>query len=91
MRQRYWNDNQSPHVQVEKQFLLNLLIEQQIFDDANLDDAKYLFFHLPSVIIVKGYALGFQHQHVIQMIEQFISIHFDSLQQRQTFKIQYRI
>ncbi len=31
---------------------------------ATLEDARYFFFSLPSIIIVKGYAHGFMHQPV---------------------------
>lgn len=54
MRQSYWNDNHSDAVLIEKQFFQKILIENGIFENASLDDAKYLFFSLPSVIIVKG-------------------------------------
>jgi len=72
MRQSYWNDNHSDAVLIEKQFFQKILIENGIFENASLDDAKYLFFSLPSVIIVKGYAHGFLHDSVKLMILKFI-------------------
>lgn len=59
MRQSYWNDNHSDAVLIEKQFFQKILIENGIFENASLDDAKYLFFSLPSVIIVKGMRMVF--------------------------------
>ena len=52
MRHNYWDDESSPTVQEEKIFLRNTLIEEGIFKNATLDDTKYFFFTLPSIIIV---------------------------------------
>lgn len=91
MRQNYWNDSDSTQVINEKQFFQTLLADHDIFTAANLDDAKYFFFSLPSIIIVKGYALGFSNSSVKKMLEQFIVQHKTDLQQRISFKIAYRM
>lgn len=90
MRQNFWNDH-STQVLQEKLYLQNILIEQGVFQDATLDDAKYLFFHLPSIIIVKGYALGFKHEVVKNLIHQHIQTNLQQLQQRSSLKIQYQM
>ena len=43
MRQRYWDDTESSHVNAEKALFQQLLVETEIFPAANLDDAKQLF------------------------------------------------
>lgn len=48
MRQSYWNDNHSDAVLIEKQFFQKILIENGIFENASLDDAKYLFLVCPA-------------------------------------------
>ncbi|MBJ9985099.1 hypothetical protein IAE19_06530 [Acinetobacter sp. S40] len=90
MRENYWNDIDSSHVIAEKQFFCNTLNEYGIFENATLEDAKYFFFTLPSIIIVKGYALGFMHKTVQTMIDQHILSHVEQLKTRQLFKIQFR-
>ncbi len=82
MRQNYWNDQVSGQVQQEKVFLQSTLIQHGVFSSATLDDAKYLFFGLPSIVIVKGYALGFMHDSVQHLIHQHIQTNKQQLQQR---------
>lgn len=91
MRQNYWGDEHSERVQNEKQYFQQLLNEFQIFSEASLEDAKYFFFALPSIIIVKGYALGFTNQLVKNMILDFMTTHREQLSQRQIMKIKFRI
>nr|WP_315279272.1 hypothetical protein [uncultured Acinetobacter sp.] len=91
MRQSYWNDNHSDVVLIEKQFFQKILIENGIFENASSDDAKYLFFSLPSVIIVKGYAHGFLHDSVKLMILQFIQDNKAQLMKKTETKVQYRM
>ncbi|WP_353170715.1 hypothetical protein [Acinetobacter rudis] len=91
MRQSYWGDEHSERVQSEKQYFQQLLNEYQIFTEASVDDAKYFFFSLPSIIIVKGYALGFTNQLVKNMILDFVHAHKVQLSQRQIMKIKFRI
>lgn len=54
MRQSYWNDEQSVKVQHEKLFFQQVLAEYHVFTEPNLEDVRYFFFTLPSIIIVKG-------------------------------------
>ena len=89
MRHQYWNDAISTTVQQEKQYLRQLLIDQHIFPDASLDDAQYLFFSLPSAIILKGYAQGFCNNLVHGMICQYIQTNQQQLKQRSPLKIQF--
>ncbi|WOE32112.1 MULTISPECIES: hypothetical protein [unclassified Acinetobacter] len=91
MRQRYWEDIRSPEVKHEKQLLQYLLNDLNIYANPSLDDAKYLFFSLPSIIIIKGYAMGFRHQLVQDMILQFIQHNRVILQQKGIIKTQYRM
>lgn len=91
MRERYWNDTENNHVDIEKAFFQNLLQQQGIFDCATVEDAKYFFFSLPSIIIVKGYAHGFMHQPVQEMILQHIQTHKNELIQKNKLKIQFRM
>ena len=91
IRQNYWNDTVSKHVILEKQFLQNLLNEQGVYEQASADDAKYLFFNLPSIIIVKGYAAGFQNDIVKSMILEFIEQNKPLLKSKSVAKIQYRM
>lgn len=91
MRQNYWGDEQSQQVQSEKQYFLQLLNEHQIFEQATLEDAKYVFFALPSIIIVKGYALGFMNKLVKNMILEYILANKSQLSARQEMKIQFRV
>lgn len=91
IRQNYWNDSFSKNVKIEKKFFQTLLNEQHIYADASLEDAKYLFFNLPSIIIVKGYSMGFQNDLVKNMIIEFIDNNKLSLQNKSILKIQYRM
>lgn len=91
MRENYWRDQHSEQVQIEKQYFQQLLNEHQVFQQASLDDAKYFFFSLPSIIIVKGYALGFMSQLVRGMIADYLLNNKAQLSQRQSMKIQYRV
>ncbi len=91
MRQNYWQDQHNPKVQQEKVFLLQLLTEQQIYSSPNMDDVQYLFFSLPSLIIVQGYALGFQHPKVVSLIIGHLQRHKPQLQQRITIKASWRM
>ena len=54
MRERYWNDTENNHVDTEKAYFQKLLQQQGIYEYATLEDARYFFFSLPSIIIVKG-------------------------------------
>jgi hypothetical protein len=89
MRHRYWDDCTSAIVQQEKLFFQRILVEEGIFPEANLDDARYLFFSLPSHIILKGYAQGFQTMLTHQLICQYIQTHQQQLKQRAQLKIQF--
>lgn len=91
MRHNYWEDQTSLQVEAEKLFLQQLLIEHQVFETPSLDDVKYFFFSLPSIIIVKGYALGFLNHSVKDMISQYIRQNKMQLMQHQTLKIQFRM
>ena len=91
MRQNYWNDKDSVQVVNEKQFFQQTLIEQQIYTAPSEDDAKYLFFSLPSIIIVKGYALGFKHDSVQAMIFKHIQDNRSILKQKSNINIQFRM
>jgi len=91
MRLNYWDDVQSHNVQQEKAFLQDMLIQQGVFQQATLEDARYLFFSLPSIVIVKGYALGFQHESVVTLIQQHIQTNIQQLQQRTELKIQFQM
>lgn len=91
MRKNYWDDEQSEQVQSEKQYFQQMLSEYQVFEQATLDDAKYVFFALPSIIIVKGYALGFMSTLVKTMILEFILTNKTQLSTRQVMKIQFRV
>ena len=90
MRQNYWDDESST-IQAEKQFLRNMLIEEGIFKDATLDDTKYFFFTLPSIIIVKAHALGFHHSHVKHMLIKYIHMNRAALMRKSTLKIQFKV
>ncbi|NNG80537.1 hypothetical protein [Acinetobacter sp. ANC 5378] len=91
MRQNYWNDTDSVQVESEKQFFQQTLIEHGIYTAPSEDDAKYLFFSLPSIIIVKGYALGFKHDIVQAMIFKHIQDNKTVLKQKSDIKIQFRM
>ena len=91
MRENYWNTTDSLKVSQEKLTLQQMLQEHGIFESPSLDDARYVFFGLPSIIIVKGYALGFMHEKVQQLIVQHIQTNKQQLQQRSPLKIQYQM
>lgn len=91
MRENYWNSDDSIKISKEKTALQHTLQELGIFEQASIDDAKYVFFGLPSIIIVKGYALGFMHDQVQQLIIQHIQTNKQQLQQRSPLKIQYQM
>ncbi len=91
MRQSYWNDVQSPKVIQEKEYFQQILIEQGIFQTATIEDAKQLFFSLPSIIIVKGYASGFLNHAVQHLISQHIQENKALLQQKTAMKIKFRL
>lgn len=91
MRQNYWNDTASNQVGVEKRFFQQLLQQCDIFTTPSENDAKYLFFSLPSIVIVKGYALGFMHDSVQSMIIDYIQNNKVILQQKTHVKIQFRM
>lgn len=91
MRVNYWNDASSHHVQSEKSFFQHILNEHQVFQSPTLDDAKYLFFALPSIIIVKGYASSFSDEKVKLLIDQFVISNKTALMSRTEMKITYKI
>ena len=91
MRHNYWDDESSPTVQEEKIFLRNTLIEEGIFKNATLDDTRYFFFTLPSIIIVKAHALGFDHSHVKCMLIKHIHTNRAALMRKSSLKIQFKI
>ncbi|MDM1247339.1 hypothetical protein ACFODO_10290 [Acinetobacter sichuanensis] len=91
MRQNFWNDTETDSVQLEKLFLQNILAEHGVFNAPTLEDVKYFFFSLPSIIIIKGYALGFSHSAIQSMITQYIHENKVRLMQHETLKIQYRM
>ena len=91
MRKQYWSDEHSPQVQAEKQSLLALLNQYEVYTAPTLEDAEYLFFHLPSIVIVKGYAHGFCHSLVHELIVRFIEQYKTQLMQKSCVKIQYKL
>lgn len=91
MRINYWNDQSSIQTQKEKSFFQKLLIKHRIFEDATLEDAQYFFFSLPSIVIVKGYAVGFLNDTVVQMLEQHIDKNKNILISRSELKIIYQM
>lgn len=90
IRQTYWQD-QTDAVQAEKIFFQHFLIEQNIYKVASLSDAEYFFFSLPSQIIIKGYASGFQHPSVLTLLIDHAEKNREALSQRMPIKIQYRL
>ena len=90
MRQNYWN-NESSAILSEKLFLMQQLSEHQVFNNPTLDDAKYLFFSLPSIVIVKGYAHGFNHITVQNMITTYIQTHKVQLSNKESLKIKFHM
>ena len=91
MRQSWWNDESTPNVKIEKQFFQQTLTEQRVYEAHSLDDVKYFFFSLPSIIIVKGYALGFTNQSVKDLIINYIASNKQGLILRKELKIQFRM
>ena len=91
MRQNYWDDAHTPRVHDEKVFFQRLLNDLGIFENASLDDAKSLFFSLPSIILIKGYAKGFTEPSIQQLITQHIELHRHELQQKFDVKIKFRV
>lgn len=91
MRQQYWSDEQSVQVQQEKAYFCSLLQALEIYPTATLEDAEYLFFNLPSSVIIKGYALGFQHTEVYELIVRFIQQYKTQLMQKSCVKIQFKM
>lgn len=91
MRENYWKDTHSTQVKSEKQFFQHTLIEHGICLTPSEDDAKYLFFSLPSIIIVKGYALGFTHNSVQAMIYQYVQNNQSILKQKSNIKVQFNM
>ncbi|MHA3049006.1 hypothetical protein [Acinetobacter sp. ANC 4641] len=90
IRKHYWDDS-STQVQQEKQALKHFLECQHIFPDMQEEDLKYFFFSLPSQVIVKGYALGFTHERVKDMLLQHITENKTRLEKRELFKVKYRM
>lgn len=91
MREQYWSDEQSTQVQQEKAYFCHLLQASNIYANPTLEDAKYLFFNLPSIVIVKGYALGFQDAQVYELIVRFIEQYKTQLMQKSCVKIQFKM
>lgn len=91
MRQSWWDDESSISVQNEKRFLQTILTEQGIFESPSIDDTKYFFFSLPSIIIVKAYAVGFTDPSIQEMLKHHINSNKQSLIQKQEIKIQFRM
>ena len=91
MREKYWNDTPSAQVETQKKFLQHILIKYDIYATPSEDDAKYLFFSLPSIIIVKGYALGFMHESVQAMIFKYLQNNKTLLKQKSEMKVQFRM
>lgn len=89
MRERYWQNHSNEKITQEKQSLILLLQEHDIFAHANADDAKYLFFSLSSDVILQGYAHGFCHPTVQVLIIQHILRHKTALMQRQPIKVRF--
>ncbi len=91
MRQNYWDDAASPTVQAEKQLLRKMLIDEGVFADASLEDTQYFFFTLPSIIIVKAHALGFQHSQVKRMLIKHIHSNRAALMRKSNLKILFKM
>ena len=91
MRQSWWNDESTATVKAEKHFFQQTLREKGVYETPSLEDVKYFFFSLPSIIIVKGYALGFTNQQVKDMISQHIEVNRQTLSARNEIKIQFRM
>lgn len=91
MRQSWWEDESSASVQSEKRYLQTILSEQGVFEAPSIDDVKYFFFSLPSIIIVKGYALGFTDPSIKELIQNHIESNKQLLIQKHEIKIQFRM
>ncbi len=91
MRQTWWDDHTNPQVKQEKDFIQQTLTEKGVYSATSLEDVRYFFFTLPSIIIVKGYALGFTHPLVKEMILQHIETNHQMLMNRADVKIQFRM
>ena len=91
MRQNYWNDSASPKVGAEKKFFRKILIEQGIFTEPSIEDVKYFFFTLPSIVIVKGYSLGFQDYAVKNLLEKHIQRNKNVLIAKSALQIEYQM
>jgi len=92
MRQSWWEDESSASVQSdEKRYLQTILTEQGVFEAPSIDDVKYFFFSLPSIIIVKGYALGFTDPSIKELIQNHIESNKQLLIQKHEIKIQFRM
>ena len=76
---------------LKSNFFQQTLTEQGVYEPASLDDVKYFFFSLPSIIIVKGYALGFTNQSVKDLIINYIASNKQGLILRKELKIQFRM
>lgn len=90
MRERYWQD-QSSDVMNEKIALQHLLEALDVIPEPKLEDAKYVFFHLPSAIILQGYAVGFSHPEVTSLMTHFIQTHKAQLMRKQPLKVRFRV
>ena len=89
MREQYWQD-QSAQVLTEKAALQQLLQQHAVFQRPTLDDTKYVFFQLPSQIIIQGYALGFMHEKVQGLVVDFLLTQKAQLMQKLAFKVAFR-
>ena len=91
IRNKFWNEDPSIRVVSEKQFLRDFLTQHQIFENTSLEDVKYFFYCLPSIIIVKAYGLGFLHESVITLMQQFVQQHHEQLSSRADFQIKFNL
>ncbi|MFT4021542.1 MAG: hypothetical protein QM666_08520 [Acinetobacter sp.] len=89
MRNQYWQDN-SLRAQQEKAQLKIFLSHTQLFEQVGESELKYFFYCLPSAIIMKGYALGFNHPKVIHVMKKYIIQNKSLLKCKAEIKIQYR-
>lgn len=89
MRQQYWRDL-SERTQQEKHYMQELLVHYEVYQSPSLLDVQHLFFQLPSFVIIRGYALGFCHPDVLDMICQFIQENKQQLAEKSALKVQFR-
>jgi hypothetical protein len=89
MRKQYWQD-QSAQVLTEKAALQHLLQQHALFAHPSLEDTQYVFFQLPSQIIIQGYALGFMHEKVQALVVEFLMAQKNQLMQKLPFKVAFR-